>query len=57
MNKSGIQLAQASAGIATVALAVSFTGHRAPTLALLGLAAVVGVTALAVTWYNLRRFK
>lgn len=57
MNKSGIQLAQTSAGIATVALAVSFTGHRAPTLALLGLAAVVGVTALAVTWSNLGRFK
>jgi hypothetical protein len=57
MNRSGILLAQSSAGVATIALAVSFTGLRAPTLALLGLSTVIGVAALAVTWFNLRRFK
>ena len=57
MNRSGIMLAQSSCGVATVALLVSCTGMRAPTLALLGLSAVIGVVALAVTWRNLRRFK
>ena len=57
VNKSGILLAQASAGVATAALAVSFTGYSAPTFALLGLAGAIAATALVVTWHNLGGFK
>lgn len=57
VNKSGILLAQFSCGVATVSLAVSYTGHVAPTVALFGLSVAIGLTALVVTWRNLGRFK